>query len=144
MLLQSLTWRTRTYVVAVIYAVWVVLAITGLALAANDHVHAALALAITVPVVHFANAAAGMLLGMRIALAATTRSLAIVGDWMQAFALGLACAVVSRGSVDDEMQVAIASNLLVGIAQLGCLAKTYQFLSSELYDQTTGDFLGDE
>ena len=51
------------------------------------------------------------------------------------------CAVVSRAHVDADKEVALAANILNVLAQVVCAFKTREFLSSDKYDQTTGEAL---
>jgi len=56
-------------------------------------------------------------------------------------ALGLAINSVNRSNLDDEAVPAIFSHVLLLLAQIICLMKSWSFLDSSKYDQDTGDAL---
>lgn len=139
---RLLSWRAETVIVALVYAVYFGIAIWGAVLSRDlDTVHESLIIAIILPVLHLATTSMDMLWGERPALAKRVATLVLYSDWASTFALGLACAVVSRTHVDADKEVALVSNILSVLAQVVCAFKTREFLSSDKYDQGTGEAL---
>lgn len=137
---RLLSWRARTVLIALVYAAYFGVAIWGAVLSRKlDTVYESLIIAILLPVLHLSTTSMDMLWGERPALAKRVATLVLVSDWGSAFALGLACAVVSRTHVDADREVALAANILNVLAQVVCAFKTREFLSSDKYDQVTGE-----
>ena len=137
-----MSWRKRIVLVALVYLVYFGLAITGAIFSRRtETVDAALIIAVILPTLHFASTTGDMLWGERPPLPKRVGQLVVMADWASAFALGLASAVVSRHDASEEREVALASNLLSALAQCVCALKTYTYLDSTAYDQTTGESL---
>jgi hypothetical protein len=137
-----LSWRARTVLIAFVYAVYFGIAIWGAVLSRGlDTVYDSLIIAVVLPVMHLATTSMDMLWGERPALSKSVATLVLFSDWGSTFALGLACAVVSRTHVEADKEVALVANILSVLAQVVCAFKTREFLSSDKYDQATGESL---
>jgi hypothetical protein len=133
--------RNRTTLVAVVYLVYFGLSISALVSLGQGHQRYALVTAVVLPVLHFTTSSIGLAMNDRRALTSSLAPLVLVGDWMQAAALGLAANSVNRSHLDDEATAAVFAHLLLILGQLICFAKSRDFLDSSKYDQDSGDLL---
>ena len=140
--------RTRVLLISLIYVVYAVLSIVGLSVVAaapnEDNVRFGAVVALLVPSLHFATSTLGALMPSgRQALQVDPVIIVLLGDWMQAAALGATSVAVDiAGSLEHaKSSVIIACCALNAAAQVACFAKAAFLLDPEHFDQTSGENL---
>ena len=145
---ESISFRSRVYLVSLIYVAYAVATLVSLSLAAaTDDPHVITGTSI-VPIVcgglHFITSTIGSVTTTgRAALMIDPVIVILFSDWMQAAALGaIVTAIALSGDIGQTQQgVVVASNGLVAAAQLSCFYKAAQLLDRDQYDQQTGEKL---
>ena len=143
-----LTHRSRVLLVGLVYIVYAVLSIVGLSVVAaapnQDNTRFGAVVALLVPSLHFATSTLGALMPSgRQALQVDPVLIVLLGDWMQAAALGAASVAVDIGGGLEgaKPSVIIACCAMNSGAQLACFYKAAFLLDGERFDQTTGESL---
>jgi len=145
----AVSFRSRALLVAAVYALYFALSMVAIAVASvSEH---AIPFAILTPLI-----TASLHLLTSLFELATHRGDALpklqvpawrivqVSDWLVASVVGISStAIAIRGLDHVRLDETILVNSLMLVGQLGCVLKTTAWLDASLFDQQTGEFLGD-